>query len=53
MIKNIFLVLTLLTLTLSTIVPHVGPVKSHIPRTYKVNLDDEPIMRWKQIIHDY
>jgi hypothetical protein len=48
----IFLAL-IVCLTLQTVVPHVGPVKSHAPKTYKVSLDDTPEQRWKQIIYDF
>lgn len=26
----------------ATIVPHLPPIHSHVPRTYKVSLDDTP-----------
>jgi hypothetical protein len=39
--------------TLSTVVPHVGPIESHTPLTYKVNLEDSPEIRWAPIIRDF
>lgn len=37
----------------ATIVPHLPPIHSHVPRTYKLNLDDTPEQRWAQILKDY
>ena len=51
--KAIILCCLLLVCGFSTVVPHVGPVKSHVPRTYKVSLDDSPVNRWKHIVTDY
>ncbi len=39
MIKTYILVL-LVCLVSSTVVPRVDPIHSHVPRTYKVSLDD-------------
>ncbi len=40
-IKKIFLVALISIVSYATVVPHPpGPVHSHVPRTYKVNLDD-------------
>lgn len=43
----------MLQITLSTVVPHVGPIESHAPLTYKVNLEDPPLVRWGPIVRDY
>ena len=48
----IFLALLLVT-TFATVVPRVTPVHSHVPRTYKVSLDDPPLKRWEKIVKDY
>ena len=43
--KNLFAFLLFLifgTIIQATIVPHVPPIHSHVPRTYKVSLDDTP-----------
>jgi hypothetical protein len=40
--KIIFLVGFIAVLTLATVVPRIEPVVSHVPRTYKVSLDDPP-----------
>jgi hypothetical protein len=45
--------LCLLAVALATVVPHVGPVESHKPLTYKVNLEDDPKTRWGPIILDF
>jgi len=37
----------------STVVPHVGPIESHAPLTYKVHLEDDPKTRWAPIIRDF
>jgi hypothetical protein len=42
MSKNIFILVILLVISQATVVPRVGPVVSHVPRTYKVNLEDGP-----------
>jgi len=36
-----------------TMVPHFGPVVTHIPRTYKMELNDSPLTRWAAIAKDY
>ncbi len=51
--KAIILLLAFIGIIFATVVPHVGPIKSHVPRTYKVSLDDSPEIRWQHIIHDY
>jgi hypothetical protein len=40
--KVIILVGLITVFTLATVVPRIEPVVSHIPRTYKVSLDDSP-----------
>lgn len=52
MLKNILIAL-LASLALSTMVPHVGPVDSHSPLTYKMELNDPPLKRWEPIWRDY
>lgn len=37
----------------ASLVPHEPPIVSHVPRTYKISLDDTPEQRWAQIIQDY
>ena len=37
----------------ATVVPHVGKIKPHVPRTYNVSLDDPLSKRWAPILHDY
>jgi hypothetical protein len=48
-----FIIVILCVVALSTVVPHVGPVKSHAPRKYKVSLDDSLEDRWRPVIKDY
>jgi hypothetical protein len=40
-------------MVLTTVVPHVGKVKSHAPRTYKISLDASLEDRWRPIVKDY
>ena len=51
--KKLVILALLLVLGLATVVPRVTPVHSHVPRTYKVSLDDPPLKRWEQIVKDY
>ncbi len=52
--KNAIVVLAaLLALALATVVPRVGPIDSHIPLTYKVQIDDPPTKRWAPMIRDF
>ena len=53
LIKKLVVLTLVLGLSIATVVPRVTPVKSHIPRTYKVSLDDTPLVRWKPIVTDY
>ncbi len=41
------------TILHATVVPHLPPIHSHVPRSYKISLDDSPEQRWGQIIKDY
>ena len=50
---RVLLVILLVLACSCTVVPHVGKVKSHFPRNYKVSLDDTPLQRWAPILHDY
>jgi hypothetical protein len=41
--KTLFATILVLAIAIGvsgTVVPHVGKIKSHAPRTYKVSLDD-------------
>lgn len=40
--KLIVLATLLIAITMSTVVPRVTPVVSHVPLTYKISLDDPP-----------
>lgn len=50
--KVIFLAL-LAVISLATMVPHVGPIESRKPLTYKVNLEDPPLVRWAPVARDF
>jgi len=51
--KIIILTAVLLALSLATVVPRVGPIVTHVPLTYKVNIEDPPIKRWAQMAEDF
>lgn len=51
--KTFIVVAIVLGVAFSTVVPRVTPIHSHVPRTYKVSLDDSPEVRWAPIIKDY
>jgi acid ceramidase/N-acylethanolamine-hydrolysing acid amidase len=50
-----FCLITVLLLAIAhaTVVPHVGPVETHVPLTFKVQIDDPPLVRWKPIIASF
>ena len=37
----------------ATVIPRQPPIYSHAPLTYKVNVDDHPMIRWAPIIKDF
>lgn len=47
------IVTLLLAVALAEVIPHPGPVDSHAPLTYKVQISDPPMTRWAPIIKDY
>lgn len=51
--KSATLAALLIVCAFTTVVPHVGPIESHAPLTYKVNLEDDPKTRWAPIIRDF
>lgn len=52
-IKVLLLVILVVLEATTTVVPRVTPIKSHVPRTYKVSLDDPPLKRWAPLVKDY
>jgi hypothetical protein len=52
-IIGITLAIICLNLVNTTIIPHLPPIHSHIPRTYRMNLEDSPEKRWAPLINDY
>ena len=50
---KLLLLLVLVAGTSAFIVPHLGRLKGHKPNTYKVQIDDPPIVRWAPMVHDY
>jgi len=51
--KTLLLLAFVLAMVFATVVPHVGPVESHKPLTYKVQLKDDPKTRWAPVIRDF
>jgi hypothetical protein len=43
----------LIILVVANVHPHPPPVISHVPKTYKVNIDDSPMVRWAPLINDF
>ena len=53
-IVQVFLILFLLgALTYQTVIPRVTPIVTHVPKSYRISLDDPPIVQWKQAVEDY
>lgn len=50
---NNILFLVLLGTALATVVPREGPIDSHKPLVYKVQIDDDPMTRWAPVIRDF
>lgn len=53
MSKIILLIAAILALALCTVVPRVGPIETHAPLVYKVQINDPPKVRWAPIIKDF
>lgn len=51
--KNLLIFLGVVLLATSTVIPRVEPIVTHVPKTYKVSLDDSPEVRWRPIIEDF
>lgn len=50
---KVALLLLLAAICMSTMVPHVGPIESRRPLTYKVSLNDPPEVRWAPMARDF
>lgn len=46
-------ILTLVVLIASNTHPHLDPIITHVPKSYKVSVDDPPLTRWGPIVKDY
>ncbi len=51
--KTFLLLIALILAINATVIPRVEPIVTHVPKTYRVSLDDAPEVRWKQILEDY
>jgi acid ceramidase/N-acylethanolamine-hydrolysing acid amidase len=51
--KSMLVLAILMGVGLATVIPHVGPIVTHTPLTYRVNLEDPPEVRWAPMIQDY
>ena len=47
------ILLALIAITLAEVIPRIGPIDSHVPLTYKVQISDPPLTRWAPMIRDY
>ena len=43
----------IIALTLANVHPHPDPIITHVPKVYKVNVDDPPLERWTPILKDF
>lgn len=50
---RVLLLLVLVGCASCIVIPHLGKLKGHVPRTYKVQIDDAPEVRWAPMLHDY
>ncbi len=53
MMKNHIISALLVAIVLANTHPHLDPIVTHVPKSYKVNVDDPPLTRWAPIIKDY
>jgi len=51
--SKIILIAAIIVLAYTTVVPRVGPIESHPPLIYKVQIKDPPKVRWAPIINDF
>lgn len=51
--NKIIIAVAILIVAYSTVVPRVGPIESHKPLIYKVQIKDPPRVRWAPIIRDF
>ncbi len=51
--KNHIISALLVAIVLANTHPHLDPIVTHVPKSYKVNVDDPPLTRWAPIIKDY
>ena len=51
--KIVITLISFIFLASSTVIPRIGPIETHIPLTYKVQIDDPPMIRWAPIIRDF
>ena len=40
--KALLIVMSVVLLATSTVIPRVEPIVTHVPKAYRVNLDDSP-----------
>lgn len=52
-VELLVIICYLILLSTSTVIPRTGPIDSHPPTSYKVQVDDPPLVRWGPIIKDY
>lgn len=50
---SLIAIFCLALLSTATVIPRTGPIDSHPPTSYQVQIDDPPLTRWAPIIRDY
>ena len=53
MIQRLTIFLVFVALGTCTVIPRVGPIDTHVPLTYKVQIDEPPMTRWAPMIKDF
>ena len=51
--KNHIILALLVTLAVANVRPHLDPIITHVPKVYKVDIDEPPMTRWAPILKDY
>jgi hypothetical protein len=52
--KSVIILFAILLGTVtSTVVPRLPPIHTHVPLTYRIDLEDPPEKRWAPMIRDF
>ena len=47
------IIVAMVCLAAAEVIPHFGPVESHVPLNYKVQISDPPLIRWAPMLKDF